>query len=353
MANAMLYGFYHLKDIANQRAITVNRDLLISAVQQSAAEHNRQIQMLTGLFARRTTDYKVRFKSASNNRLQAMDEDGRALPVKTAAYDVAFPIQMGGSAWGTNFVTQAKRTVQDVNDDTSNMFIGDINWVRDHIFGGLFYNGSGWTNTDKQYGDLTILGLANADTTLYPRSGGVPATDNHYLAQAGDIVDATNPFSVILPELTEHPTNSGNIIAFVPSANVAKTKALAAFDPISDANLIAGANSDRVVGTPGVEFPGTLFGRVNNMWAVEWPALPSDYIVALDVNGDPPLAMREEPEAELQGFRAQGTREDYPFFEDQWFRRAGFGAWNRVGAVVYRVNNGTYAIPTSYGSPMY
>jgi hypothetical protein len=62
--------------------------------------------------------------------------------------------------------------------------------------------------------------------------------------------------------------------------------------------------------------------------------------------------MRQHPEAQLQGFSQVATREDYPFWEAQYVRWAGFGSWNRVGAAVMRIGNASYAIPSNYSSPM-
>jgi hypothetical protein len=194
MANALLYGFYQLKDVANQRAIQVRSDILRTAIIASVAEHNQVVNNLIGLFAQPTTDYKIRFRSPTNGRLQAGDENSRALPFKGNTYDVAFPIQKGDGAWGSNYITRQKMTVQNVNDAVSDVLTADVNWVRDHILAGLFYNGAGWTSPDPEFGDLTILGLANGDTTSYVKMGGPPAADTHYYAQAAAIADATNPY---------------------------------------------------------------------------------------------------------------------------------------------------------------
>lgn len=356
MANALLYGFYQLKDVANQRAIEIRSDILRTAIIASVAEHNDTLNRLTGLFCQRTSDYKIRFRSAVNSRLQAMDENGRALPIKGNTYDVAFPIQMGGSAWGTNHVTRQKMTVQQVNDAVSDMLTADANWVADHILAALFYNSSGWTFPDPQFGDLTVLGLANGDTVTYVRQGAAPAVDTHYYAQAAAIADATNPFDDLYAELTEHPENQGgDIITFIASDLVATTEALANFAPVVDANVQTGSADAVAIGRPGAALPASarLLGRVNGQWIVEWPRIPSTYMISIATGGPAPLAMREDPEPELQGFVKADSREDYPFHEEQYFRRAGFGGWNRVGAVVSRIGNGSYAIPTSYGSPQY
>jgi hypothetical protein len=77
MANALLYGFYQLKDVANSRAIQY-ADALNAAITMTVADHNAQINDMIGLFAERTTDYQRRFVSAGNARLQAGDENSRA-----------------------------------------------------------------------------------------------------------------------------------------------------------------------------------------------------------------------------------------------------------------------------------
>jgi hypothetical protein len=356
MANALLYGFYQLKDLANTRAINVRTDILRTAIVASVAEHNAQINNLIGLFAQPTTDYQVRYRTPTNGRLQAGDENSRALPFKGTTYTTSFPIQKGDAAWGTNFITRQKMTVQQVNDAVSDMLTADVNWMRDHILAGLFYNGAGWTSPDPEWGDLTILGLANGDTTVYVKQGTAPATDTHYYAQAAAIADATNPYDDLYAELSEHPENAGgDVVTFIASDLVATTEALANFAPVADANVQTGSADAVAIGRPGTAIPASarLLGRVNSQWVAEWPAIPSGYGVALATGGPPPLAMRQDPEPELQGFVQADNREDFPYQEAQFFRRAGFGAWNRVGAVAFRIGNASWAIPTSFGSPMY
>lgn len=356
MANALLYGFYQLKDVANQRAIQVRSDILRTAIIASVAEHNQVVNNLIGLFAQPTTDYKIRFRSPTNGRLQAGDENSRALPFKGNTYDVAFPIQKGDGAWGSNYITRQKMTVQNVNDAVSDVLTADVNWVRDHILAGLFYNGAGWTMPDPEYGDLTVLGLANGDSTSYVKMGGPPAADTHYYAQAAAIADATNPYPALFSELNEHPENQGgDFISFIASDQVTTTQALASFSAISDANIQPGSATAVAIGTPGAQLPASarLIGRVARQWVAEWPVLPNGYGITLATGGPRPLAMRQDPEAELQGLVRADDRNDYPYNEEQYFRRAGFGAWNRVGAVAWLIGNASYSIPTSYGSPMY
>lgn len=355
MANQVAYGFMNLLDLFTRRVTTVGVDVVSAAIDQSVAEHNRQLNALIGLLALSTTQFKVRYNTPTVARLQPLDDNGRARPIKPAGYyDVAFPLQQGGAAWGQNYRTRAKMTVEEANDATNTLISADVRWMRDHIMAALFANAQ-WTFVDDLHGSLTIEGLANSDTVTYLVETGADAgeTDTHYLAQAAAIDDSNDPYDDIYTELMEHPENGGDVVALIPTNLKATTKALTSFLPVSDPNIRLGVGQNELVGDLGVSIPGEIFGYHDaGVWLTEWKTLPSNYIVAVTTDGERPLAMREEPEAELQGFQQVARRDDHPFYESQWLRIAGFGAYNRVGAVVYRVGNASYAVPTGYSSPM-
>jgi hypothetical protein len=356
MATAPLFGFLDLLTAFNDRVETVGVDLVNAATQATLAEHNRQMDAVTSLFVTRTTDFKTRYRSAAAARLQPLDDNGRARPISLAGhYDLGFPIQSAGGAWGANFRARAKMTVAEVNTVLSTILTADRRWMRDHIFAALFDN-VGWTFDDEEHGDLAIKGLANSDTVEYLIQAGadVGATDTHYLATADAIADAADPFPAIYEELVEHPENDGDVIVFVPTNLKSATQALASFVPENDPRLRVGSAITELIAQPGLSnVPGDFLGYHDaKLWVFEWRALPSGYIVATTTGGERPVAMREEPEASLQGFGARAERDDFPFWEAQYTRYAGFGAWNRVGAVVQRIGNGTYAVPSGYAAPM-
>jgi hypothetical protein len=350
-----LYGFHNLKDLAATRISGTLVEATNDAINLAVAEHNRIIDAVMSAFVTRTTRYTERYAQVSDANLQPLDDDGRALPIKPAgAYTTAYPIQSGGSAWGANYVTRQKMTVADAERATAMMLTADANWMRTHIFAALFSNQT-WTFADPMNGDLTIqpLALASDGVTYGVVGGAASATDTHHIAQAGDIT-TTNPFPTMRAELVEHPQNTGDVVVFVPSGtNATQTKALATFNPVVDPNIQPGSGSDRLVGSLGMTTPGSLIGYEDSgVWLVEWSQLPADYLIGITTGGDNPLAMREDEEPELQGFNRVAERNDHPFYESQWLRRAGFGARNRVGAVVMRVSNGTYAEPTGYTAPI-
>ena len=352
---AILYGFTNLKDVFSQRVDDVGVAVVNDAIDATIAEHNRQLAALVGLFATPTTEYKMRYRTPVAARLQPLDESGRARPIKLAGYyDVAFPLQEAGTAWGQTYKASKKMTVQEANDILNTLLTADKRWMRDHILAALFTNAS-WTFRDDQHGDLTVKGLANSDTDTYLVQTGADAgaTDTHYLAQANAIDNSNDPFPTIYDELTEHPENSGEVVVLIPSNVKTTVQNLAAFYPTTDGNLNPGNATTTLRGSLGTPLPGVLLGyHEARVWIAEWKSLPSGYMIATTTGGPRPLLMREEMEASLRGFNRVAERNDHPFYESQYLRIAGFGANNRVGALVQRIGNGSYAIPTNYTSPM-
>lgn len=355
MANQILYGFHNLKDVFNERVTGARIEEVNTAIAQAVEEHNRQMNALTSLFAERVTVSQRRFKSATAARLQPLDENGRARPIRPAGYyDTGFPIYDAGSAWGANFVTRAKMTVADANRITMTMLNADKRWVRDQLLAAL-YATANYNFSDPDDGTIVVKPIANGDTDTYLLSNGADAntTADHNTGQAGAIADATNPYPTIQAALMAHPENMGQVIALIPTNLKATTEALGTFFEKSDANLRVGTGQTELVGDLGVALPGPLLGyEASGVWIAEWPSLPDNYIIATTTEGDRPLGMREHPEPELQGFAKRAERNDHPFYESQFDRHAGFGANNRVGAYVMRISNGTYAVPTGYTPPI-
>ncbi len=352
---SLLYGFESLKDLASKRVTEIGVGLVNAAINQSVAEHNRQMAAIMGLLAKPVTEFKVTYRTPTAARLQALDEFGRARPIKTLGkYDVSFPIQSGGAAWGTTRIMREKMTVQEANDATSALISADIRWMRDHALAAIF-NNSTWSFVDDEHGALTIKGPANGDSDVYMVMTGADSgtTDDHFKAQAAAIADVSNPFSADYLELSEHPENGGEVVALVASDLKSSIEGLTNYVPVSDPNLQLASTKNQLVGSLGVSLPGKLIGYVDKVWVCEWKAMPSSYYVMVSTQGEAPLGLREHPEGSLQGFNRVSERSDHPFYESQWERHAGFGAWNRTGAVIRRIGNAAYAVPANYGVPMY
>lgn len=351
MANSTAYGFVTLKDLYRER-VSDNLPIVQDAIDRSLAEYQRQLDEMLSLLVRPVTDYSLRYQLPGSGTLQPLDEHGNPLPVLPSGYyDIAFPIQGAGIAWGDNRVTRALMTVADAARFTATVQNADIDWMARHILAAVFTNTT-WTYTDPDHGALTIQPLANGDSVTYVRRGGSSSTDTHYLAQASAIDNSNNPFPTIYTELMEHPSNDGPYVAYIPSNLKATVTALSTFVEVGDPDIQTGANTDTVVGSLSQGFGDEVLGKADNMWIVEWGRLPDNYILAVAQGADPVLGMRQYPAASLQGLFPEFQNVDGNRFLYKFLRYCGFGVMNRVGAVVQRIGNGSYAIPTGYTAPL-
>lgn len=360
MANAVVFGFHTLQQRFAEPVSTIEENIVNTAITQAIEEHNRQMDRFTALFLNPgITDPTRTFRTGIAVRNQPLDEIARPLPIQgEAKYTVGFPIQDSGQAIGRTWREAQKMRVDQLNRLMAAILDGDRSWVFDHILAALF-NNADRTFFDEEYGQLTVKPLANGDATIYAVKPGEFAggTDTHLWGQANAIDNANDPFPTIYAELSEHPENggvgSGRVISFIPSGLKAAVTGLAGFYMPTNPDLTVGIGTTVLSGVLGVDVPGTLLGmHLSGCWIVEWPRLPANYIVSVATSGEPPVGERVDELASLRGFIEMDDNEDFPWYQRNWMRRSGYGAWNRVGATVTRIGNGTYAIPTNYATVM-
>ena len=350
--NTLAYGFVGLEHLMLERLTTVGTRTVYDAIRQSAEEHSRQVNGLLASMVERTTLHQERFKLPGTGTLQPLDEWGNPKPVREAGYyDVAYPIQGGGTAFGVNRVTGALMTVEDANQRTIESLKRDGDWIKRHVMAALFDNAT-WTYDDVEFGNLTIQPLANGDTVAYTKVGGATAVDTHQLAQAAAIGDSANPFDDIYDELMEHPSNEGPVVVYVPTNLTTTIEALTAFTEIGDPDLRYGVNTTQVAAPFTRGLGDEVLGKVNKCWIVEWRSLPDSYMLAHAQGAGPVMAMREYPAAGLQGLFTESHSPDGNLQETRLIRYAGFGVRNRIAALVYRIGDASYAIPSGYDAPL-
>lgn len=364
--NVQVYGFETLVDLYAQRVVTINVQTIQQAISAALQFSTQQVEKMLSELVTMTTDHQIRYQLPGGGTLQPLDERGNPLPVVPGSvYDVAFPIQRAGTAWGADHITYAKMTVEDVARMTMDAMLKDKDWMIRHMLAALFTNTT-YTYTDPAYGALTVQPLANSDAVTYVRTDGTVATNTHYLAQAAAIDDSHDPYSAIYTELAHHPGNSGPFVAYIPTNLVATTQALSAFAEIRFSNEIY-STTNPVMSAPvqdmnanayaldvnNVGLGTRLLGTVDGMLIVEWSRLPNNYIIAHARSANDVLGMRQEPEPELQGFYPSYFTPDGNTQEIRMRRNAGFGVRNRIGVVVDYVGvSGTYAIPSGYTAPL-
>lgn len=352
---AVLYGFHNLTDVLDNRAAAVDPQLLSDAVSTAVAAHNQDVQASLSLFVKTgITDPQVGVNQLAEGELQGLDEWGRPLPRRMPPpVSRYFPLFMAGDSIASNYITEQKMTVQEVNDRVQSLLLADVKWVRKQMLSALFQNTT-YNYSDQQYGTLAISTLANGDSETYIRNAsGSASADTHHKGTA--TLDAAMVQDV-RDELVEHDENGGTdsqVVLFVPPTSSATVKALTGFVSANDPNVTYGTTANTYAGSFASSAPGVPLGYLSTQMVHvrEWSKVPANYAIGITDSAVPPLGMREDEESSLRGFHEIPGRDDIPYLQRIWIRPAGFAAYNRVGAVVYRTNNATYAIPTGYTAP--
>lgn len=355
MANLNSYGFVSYEDIANQRVAAGNVLVVDVAIRASVDEHNRQVTAAAVEMVERVTAPTRRYKIGGGGSLQPLDQWGNPRVVRDEGqYDVAFPIQGGGTAWGDNRISRAMMTVADADRYTLNALRRDADWMKRHMLAALLDNTSyTYLDPNDDIGTLTIQPLANGDAITYLKKDGTQAVDTHYYAQAAAIADATNPFPTLRTELNEHMDNEGPYVAYVASSLTTSIQGLSNFVDENDQDVDPGIMAPRLLRRIGRGFGDTVLGYVDGVYIVEWSVLPAGYgLVVARGATTPPLGMREYEAAELQGLFTENHSPDGNLQEYRFIRYAGFGALNRTAALVFQIGNGAYQIPTGYATPL-
>lgn len=347
--NAVAYGFQSLTGLWTDRVTTVGGTRIAEAVAASLEEYNRSVDALMGDMVQRTTDRTRKFLIPSSGDMQPIDEWGNPLPVKHAgSYDVGFPIQGAGTAWGDNRVSRELMTVEEANRNTIEAMKMDARWIRRHLMAAVLDNTT-WTFGDPQ-GDITIQPLANNDTVKYPQTTGDTATAQHYTAGTGVFTQAQ--VATMRDLLQTYPNNSGDVVVYVASDLVDDVEAMTGFVPVADPDVMVGSATAQLVTSridPG--FGDLVIGKVERCWIVEWRYLPNGYAIAR-IGNRPFVAMREYPAAALQGLFAEQHSSDGNLREMRLLRYAGFGVFDRTAAAVHQAGTATYTIPSGFSTPL-
>lgn len=359
MANSVAYGFQTLEDIFDRRVTTVDVPMIEDAMMQTLELHNQVWQGMVDSMIDITTIAKESYQVPGSGTLQPLTEAGVPVPTKQfEKYDVGYPIQRGGDAWGTTREARAKMTIADLNANVMNVMLKDFDWLQRHALAALLDN-TEWAYSDPNdnVGSLTIKPLANSDSAKYPVMGGAGASmaaDNHYLASADAWNDTNRHHETIFTELDEHPGNMGPYALYVPNGLVNTVKALGDFIESPFANVQYGQDTTLAGELPTglLAFGDKYLGTLGDFYVIRARRLPANYVIGLAAGGGKPLAMRQHPEPELQGLQSVVHRVNSNFEKVDYYRYAGFGARNRVGAVVMLLGSGSYAIPSGFATPL-
>lgn len=334
----------------------VGQTSTFEAINELVNRHNVELAAASQVFIEmETTDYQETYYLPAGGMLQEATRLTRPGAVKaTGSYTTAYDLRDGRDQMAWDDVSLAYMTLNQVQAQLRTVLIRDQNWTRYHILKHLL-NKTNATFVDEIRGSLTVRRLANSDGSLYPPVIGSSseAEDNHYLVSgytAANISDTNNPFVTLRDEIEEH-FGAGDVVAFINNAQRAKVEALTNFVPVSDRYIQEGNDTATISGAPaGV--PGSLLGRIDDVWVVEWRWIPANYIMALDTMQPAPLKKRVDLPTNIAGrgaLQLVAEQEELPLMSSFWRHREGYGVGNRLNGVAMELTtDGSYDNPATY-----
>lgn len=345
-------------DIADRHTTvdSVGQRAVYDAVTELVNRHNAELAAAASVFVEaETTDYSETYYLPAGGMLQESTRLTRPAAVKpTGSYSVAYDLRDGRDQMAWDDVAIAYMTLDQMQAALRTVLIRDQNWIRFHILRHLL-NKTNTTFVDEVRGSLTIRRLANSDSTSYPPVIGSSseADDNHYLVSgyaASAISDTNNPFVTIKAEIKEH-FGDGEPVVFFNDAQTAKVEALTDFVPVSDRYVREGASTATLSGVLG-NVPGTVKGRVNGVWAVEWSWMPANYMYGQDIMQPAPLKKRIDLPTNIPGrgmLELVAEQDEFPLMMSVWRHREGYGVGNRLNGVALELTtDGSFDTPTTY-----
>jgi hypothetical protein len=351
-----IYGLLGIED-RDTTVDEVGQRTIYEATQELLNRHNADADAATAVFVQETTtDYQENYWLPGGGMMQESTRLTRPGAVKPiGSYTVAFDLLDWRDQLAWDDISMAYMTLAKYNMAVQNIAIRHVNTRRYQILRHLL-NPTNATFVDEVRGSLTVRRLANTDgTTFAPVIGSdTAADDNHYLESgyaASGISDTNNPFVTIRAELEEHWGQS-DIVAFINQAQTAKVEALTDFVPLSDRYIQEGSATPTIRSAGPGSVPGTIIGRVNEVWISEWRWMPANYILAVDLMQPAPLKRRIDAPTNIRGrgrLELVAEQEEFPLQESFWRFREGYGVANRLNGVVMELGTGgTYTVPSTY-----
>lgn len=357
--------FGHIGIADTDRAFTEVRgqETIWDATQEVFSRWNQDLNDALSLFVEMTTDvFKERYKLPGGGYLQeeGFDPTAPSGTVKArGSYDVTYPLRSYGASMAWTDVSLGYMTLGEYETHIQTVLNQNNNTVFNRLLYAIFNNAPP-AFLDPIHGSLTLVPLANGDTTVYPPVFGstAEATANYYLAPnytEATISSSNNPF-IQARDLLEtrwgFPQGGSPIMSLVNTSAVPYIQLLPGFVEAPNVHIDYGDNAALANKLyPSHPMGSRVVGNVDGVTVVEWPRIPTGWIITNHGSAPKPVKRRQDPaDTGLgAGLTLRSQDYDHPFTTAYWRHRFGFGVGNRLSTVVTALNGtASYTIPTAY-----
>jgi len=352
-------GILGISDTQRTFVEGVGQQAVWDATQQYLAMVNEDLARVTSLFIEKTTeDHKFRYYLPADGELQRIsDRNQPGERTVTGSWDVALPLYGFGDAIAWNVRQLAYMTLQDYQRAVDGVVVRAQNTLRKEILRALL-DSAAYTFNDDLRGALSCVPLANGDSVKFPPIAGAAtaATANHYVESnyaTSSISNTNNPIKTISRALRSRFSANGDRrrrVVLIASGAQDYVEALADFEPVDDANIQKGLNSDRVLNQPAM-IPGEVIGYCNEAYVAVWEWMPANYMIGIDLQAEKPLQMRVDPGYTNlpRGLALTSESDVAPISKANWQWWMGLGVVNRLNGYVMELGTGgSYSVPSGY-----
>lgn len=359
-----LFGHLGFGDAETPFANPTVQATFYASTQELVDRYRADTAAQAGLLIERTTENFQEFyrMHVVGGMMQVLGGHDRPKARKgISRYTVGYPLGQFGELIADEKIGLAYMTVEQYDEHVLGIFKMHSARYRYEMMRTLFNNTSR-TYTDPMWGQTTVLPLANNDGQTYPlgQAGDDLTAANHYIAAgyiSSAISNTNNPYAQIAAKWTRlfpEETRGTPAIVFINSAEVAVTTALAAYTALPDPDIVLPITATRLQNVPAVPQSAYIIGRASGCWIAVWDAaVDPGYMLSVHPNVKKPIVQRVDTGASglqrgLHLESEKGYDANWPFREQVFMDRFGFGIGNRLGAVVLQLTAGSYAPPARY-----
>jgi hypothetical protein len=360
---AGLLGNLNMADTDRPFTIVEGQQVVYGETEKIFARWTQDMTASLELFVQEVTEnFQERYKLPGSGFSQEEDKAGGAAPsaaVKASGFwQTAYPLRQYGDSMSYDDVVLGYMTVKEFENHLQTIINRNNNTVFGSILKALF-NNSSYVFQDPIHAALTIQCLANGDGTNYPPVYGsvVDAPANNYLAPnftESQISDTNDPYALIRNALEPHfgfPQGGSPIIALVNTTACPATRLLTDFDQFTNRYILPGGNVSTLIDLPEAFQGGRIVGVCDGVVIIEWPRIPSGWILGLHLDAPRPLKQRKDPEKTKIATGLQMVTRDmaHPWQTTRWRHRFGVAVGNRLNGVAIALNGtNAYSVPAIY-----
>lgn len=352
----MAFGTLTLADLqATVNASTVYEvgyDRTFEAISNELAAHNRITADLFGDLAVSTTARTFRYGGTDTMTMEDGDELAvpRAQKV-TAGSNVGFPLNMALAGLQWTELWFKRHTLAELTAQVNAMMSADIRRIQRDLKRALALS-TNYTHTDHLVDnvDIPVKRLVNADSAPIPPGPNGEAftasSHTHYIARVSTL--AASDVTALITTVREH-FNSGPIRLYINAAQEAAIRGFTSnFTAYLDPRLVAANNALSVIPSLRLD-QADLYDRPIGIFdgaeVMIKPWVPANYMFALNLEQQKPLAYRYDPMIG-DGLQLVYDNPGYPLLAKGYRRCFGFGVQNRVNGAWLFVGGTSWSDPS-------